>query len=173
MLQPLDYPASYRGRQPGSKKYAHPDDYKQSHQPIKPEVFLYKGAGGRGRLFLRTSIRLNKASDPVPIFTNATFFVDTGACPELTLCEELYDMLRPRIVQKFKYDCMLTKIGNKNYEFTVSTALDDGHKPANLLGLPAFFAMGFKFKACGLDDLPQDDERVVHNVVEVEPFDFL
>lgn len=173
MLQLNDYPLPFRGRERGTKIYAHPDDYKKSDKWIKPRLFLYKGAGGRGRLFLRTSLRLSKATDKSPLFTNATFFVDSGACPELTLCKELNDLLSPRIVQHFEYDFMETKIGDKNHRFVVSTSLDERHKPANLMGLPVFFALGFNFKTCDIRDLPQDEHRIVKDVVTIESFDFL
>lgn len=173
-MQPLDYPEPFRGTVPGSKRYAHPTDYKISTEYIKPEVFLYKGAGGRGRLFFRTSICLREGSDVAPsTYTNATFFVDTGACPELAVCDELYDLMSPRIKQSFRFDFIESDLNDKKRQLVVSKAVQEYHKPANLIGLPMLFLLGFKFPTCEVDGLDHDLDRVVKNVVDINEFKFL
>jgi len=172
LMQPLDYPENFRGHEPGTKLYAHPDDYQKETKPITPEFFLFRGPNGRGRLFLRASFKISKETKP-SMFTSATFFVDSGACPELTVCEDLYKLLEPRIVQHFRYDFIHTEINGKKLKFQVSTSLDAKHKPANLMGLPVFFALGLKFHTAAVDELEHDKLRIVRDIGTLEPFDFL
>ena len=58
-------------------------------------------------------------------------------------------------------------------KFQVSTSLDPKHKSANLMGLPVFFALGFKFHTAAIDELEHDKLRIVRDIWTFEPFDYL
>jgi hypothetical protein len=49
-------------------------------------------------------------------------------------------------------------------KFQVSTSLDPKHKSANLMGLPVFFALGFKFHTAAIDELEHDKLRIVRDI---------
>eukprot|EP01032_Pedospumella_encystans_P024490 gene24490-27698_t len=146
MLIPEDYPPSFRGKENG-KVYAHKDDYVVTRDVIKPEVFLYRGSDGtKDRLFFRTSIKLN--SDPADLtFTSATFLFDTGCCPHLNVSEDLKKLLKGRIKKDDGREFYVSSyVDGVKHQCIVKSDLPDQHKPANVMGLPMFFALGIAFR---------------------------
>lgn len=170
MLLPIDYPTSYRTEQSGGRKCALPTDYKIDAEPIKPEVFLYKGNNSRNRLFFRTSFQL-----PSGTFTAATFLLDAGLCSHFQLCDELYELLinNVRVIQGGPTDYLKTTINGIEHNCLVQNDLPHRHKPANVIGVPMFFALGLRFAAVDIAKVRMDGERVVRDFVGVEPFKFL
>jgi hypothetical protein len=174
MLSDFDYPWSFRGKLPHSKRFAHPDDYKIDKQAIKPQFFLYKGEKGRNRMFIRTSFLLHEKTEKEDAkFTAATFLLDSGCCPHFNMCEELHSMLQHRIVKdSAPFDYIKIHIGGKDHDCEVCRDLPDIHEPANVIGLPMFFSLGMQFQATHINKLTTDVERVVSHVVVTEPFSY-
>jgi len=172
MLLPVDYPKPFRGLIPGSKLYAHPDDYKIDGKPMKPELFLYRNDDLRTRLFLRTSIKLSEDADDES-YTSATFLFDTGCCPHIMLSEYLQDLLAKRVkTDTFPGDYMKIKIGQNYHNCQVRSDLPDIHKPANVLGLPMFFSLGIKFKGAHINAFSLDADRIAHDVATFDHFEY-
>jgi hypothetical protein len=170
ILLPVDYPLSYRGESPGSKLYALPTDYKVDDQAIQPEVFLFKGNNSRNRLFFRTSFRLSETK-----FTAATFLLDAGLCSHFQFSDDLYNLMVDynRVIQGGPTDYMEVNINGVKHQCLVQNDLPHVHKPANVIGLPMFFALGLKFDALNINVAAMDKERVVRNHVKFETFKFL
>lgn len=119
-LLPIDYPSSYRTEKHGGQNYALPTDYKIDAEPIKPEVFLYKGNNSRNRLFFRTSFQL-----PSGTFTAATFLLDAGLCSHFQLCDKLYGLLidNGRVIQGGPTDYLKTTINGIEHNCLVQNDL--------------------------------------------------
>lgn len=172
-LMPEDYPLSFRGRG-GGKSYAYKDDYMRATSPIKPYVFLYRGSDGtRGRLFLRTSIKLR--SDPHDnSFTTATFLLDTGCCPHINLSPQLRDLLKYRIKKDNGREFYISsKVNDSEHRCIVKSDLPNQRQPANVMGLPMFFALGIAFRKGHMFSYELDDQNVAHDVASFGRFEYL
>eukprot|EP01031_Cornospumella_fuschlensis_P037420 gene37420-45441_t len=145
LLMPEDYPKAFRGYAPGTKKYAHPDDYKEDNAPVKPENFLYKSGDGYNRkFFIRVSFRTTPDGDENVKFTSATF-LDTGCCHDLEVCEDLGQLLTHRWKKDSVHDYIMIEIENDTHMCYIKSNSPEGHKPVNVMGLPLFFALGLQF----------------------------
>jgi hypothetical protein len=145
----------------GTVQYAHPDDYKFDSHPIKPNVFIYK-AGGRQRLFLRASTKLDSTT-----FTTATYLFDTSCSVPLQISEYLNKKIRGRILKSDSADYIEFTMTNRVNNLTVHYNLPNVHKPANFAGLPLFFLLGVRFKHEGVGGLEYDEDGLSHNVWKV------
>eukprot|EP00981_Chlorochromonas_danica_P000330 scaffold85_cov175-Ochromonas_danica.AAC.15 len=154
LLTPLDYPETFRGRQPGTKLYAHPTDYQTDSQPIIPELFLYK-EGARTRFFLRTSFKLLNGN-----YTAATFLVDSGITSQATGSDIGSDYITTTIGD-IKANCSV--------EYNKMTP-----KPANIIGFPMLLLLGLRFNQSRLEGLIYDTENVAREVCTFStPFEHL
>eukprot|EP01031_Cornospumella_fuschlensis_P026708 gene26708-32274_t len=136
LLMPKDYPKAFRGYAPGTKKYAHPDDYKEDNVPVKPEIFLYKSGDGHNRIFMRVSSRTTPDGDENVKFTSATFILDTRCCHDLEVCEDLGRLLTHRWKKDSVHDYIKIQIENDTHMCYIKSDLPEGHKLANVMGLP-------------------------------------
>ena len=169
-LLPTDYPDFYRGHEPGSKVYAHPRDYKLDMQAIQtPEMLVYKGPNSRNRLFLQTSFKLTDN-----YFTAATFLLDAGFGSHFQFCDELYGMMvrNGRVNQNGPFDSLVTTINDRE-KCLVQNDVSHNQNPANVIGLPMYFALGLKFNAEDITKMVMDKDRIVHYCVRFEPFKYL
>lgn len=157
----------FRGESPGTKKYAHPDDYKIDTQPIKPEVFLYK-PDARNRIFLRTSFKLTEST-----YTAATFLLDTGCTSHLNICSDLKNILEPRVKIGDSGDYIEANVNNEKAFLTIDCDLPDVHKPANVIGLPMFFYLGLSFKQQRIGTFKFDKDRIARDACTFANFPYL
>ena len=77
------------------------------------------------------------------------------------------------MIQGEATDYLETHINGINHQCWVQNDLTHMHEPANAIGLPMCFALGFKFNANNINGMVMDQERVVHNQVQFEDFEFL
>jgi hypothetical protein len=147
----------------GTVRYAHPDDYKIDLHPINPNVFIYK-AGGRQRLFLRASTKLDTTT-----YTTATYLFDTGCSVPLQISEYLSKKICGRIRKSDSADYIKSTMMSRENNLTVHYDLPNVHKPANFAGLPLFFLLGVGFKHDSVGNLEYDEEGVSHDACTVDP----
>lgn len=184
-----DYPKLFRGLLPGTRPFAHPNDYEIDNKPVKPEIFLYR-TGIRSRLFLRASIKIDEN-----LFTSATFLLDSGYCLHLSICEDLKKLIKTRIQKSEighsyistnaffirnggeeqeeggveedkKADCCMVKYGD----------FEHIKQPVNVMGLPMLFLLGMQFVSQPVHTFQFDDnqeEGIARHVVTFNNFPYI
>jgi hypothetical protein len=158
----------FHGESPGSKKYAHPNDYKIDSQPIKPKIFIYK-PDARNRIFFRTSFKLTEST-----YTAATFILDTGCTSHFNICQDLKTILESRIKISDSVDYIEANVNNDKAFLTVDYNLLEVEKPVNVIGLPMFFYLGISFKQQRIGTFQFDSrERIARDVCTFANFLYL
>lgn len=158
LLFPEDYPPIFRNAE---KLYAHPDDYNVIDNPITPYTFAYR-QGTRLRLFLRTSLSI-----PSGKFTTATFLLDTGCCPHLYVSDTLKSLLADRIQEDdLGTQFMTLKFNEEKHRLLTKVDLPSEHKSVNVIGLPMFFLLGFKFHEGNVRSFDTDVDGVIRGVLQ-------
>jgi hypothetical protein len=165
LLIPKDYPKSYRGLVPGTKKFAHAEDYRNDSCPVKPEAFLYKSGDGHNRILVRLSFRITPDGCPDVRYTSATFILDTGCCHDLEVCDELSALLTHRWRKDSIVDYVKVQIEDEVHICHIKSDLPPSHQPTNVMGLPFFFALGIQFRAARFYNLIGDDVGIIRDVV--------
>lgn len=132
MLQEADFPEGY-------VDMAHPDDFKATDTPLRPQLIEHQGLLGHHRLLLRVSFKLNNEK-----FAPFTFVLDTGAPFHLYLSQKSIQVLqrggRWKEADPVDY---LEILGTK----AVVHETPPTHAPANIMGLKML-----KFLRLRLDD---------------------
>jgi hypothetical protein len=108
---------------------------------------------------MRISVRLSQNQ-----FVAATFLLDTGCCPHFNLSTPLSDLIASRIEKDVGEDFLQTTIDGKNYNCIVKCEVPEVHHPANIMGLPMFFAMGLSFNEGTVHKFLFDKYKVARNI---------
>lgn len=108
---------------------AHPEDYKEAPEPVKPEMFYHKPRDpAHSRLLLRASFRLSSK-----VYSSMTFVGDTGLSGGFYFSPiGMSSLIKARRVLQNDIHCLFIETGAGKIPVHEAQQL---HQPANLLGL--------------------------------------
>ena len=118
----LDFPESF-------VDMAHPEDFKEAHEPVQPELFYNKPRDpAHCRLLLRASFRLSSN-----VYSPMTFVCDTGLSGGFYLSSSaMSTLIKARRILQNDIHCPFVETGAGKIPVHEAQQL---HQPANLLGL--------------------------------------